>query len=74
MCMTDNTTNACVDEHDDLRRAARNAITAYMHHKFYEHHKGSSTTIAIIHAAADHCLRNATGIVDKAIAQLEKTA
>ena len=63
-----------VEQHDDLYRAAKNAIAAYMHHKFYEHHNGNRTTIAVIHAAADYCLKNATGIVDKAVAQLEKSA
>ncbi len=57
-----------VDKHEDLRRQAHNAIAAYMHHN------GNSGTIRVIHAAADWCLNNAIGIVEKAAIQMEKKA
>jgi hypothetical protein len=60
------------DQHEDLKRAAKNAIVAYMHHRFYEHHQGNTTSLRVIHAAADYCLNNAVGIVDKAISQLQE--
>ena len=51
--------------HDDLRRKARNAIVAYMHHMLYD--ATQKTAPGVLHAAAEHCLDNSWGIVDKAI-------
>lgn len=62
-------------EHKDLQLAARNAVAAYMHHVFFDKTGKAPTTMsgAIIHAATEYCLKSAIQIIDKAVAQVEKS-
>lgn len=63
-------TSTSVDRHEDLRRQARNALAAYMHHVLYDKTGGKDAT-GVIHACADHCIKYAMGILDKAVVHIE---
>lgn len=54
-------------KHDDLRRQAKNAVAAYIHHLFFDATGAAPTgmTTAIIHGAAEYCLNSALNIANK---------
>lgn len=59
-------------KHEDLRREARNAVAAYMHHMIYDE-TGKMPHPGIVHAASDWCLKSAWGIANKTIGHITQS-